>query len=261
MTSPVTDMAETAQTGDETLQLAKMLVSRLEEGNEADAGSIIAELAGFTDSLLFKEIGRLTRAMHDSINSFVADAGFADIAETEMPDAAERLRYVIATTEQAANTTLGAVEESLPLADSLRRDANFLAEQWSQLNTRPLSVNDLRELSIELSHFLGATQSNADRLHEKLSDVLVAQGYQDITGQVIRKVIHLVNDVENKLVELVRLSGSHSRSKPAQARKKLDLAAAGPVGPGRGLRWGDLLRAGSPEGQGGRWQHAQGWGI
>lgn len=229
---PVNDMAETAHARNETLELAKMLVSRLEDGNEGDAGSIIAELAGFTDSLLFQEVGRLTRAMHDSINSFVTDARLADIAETDMPDAAERLRYVIATTEQAANTTLGAVEDSLPLADSLRRDANYLAGKWAKLNTGQPSIDHVRELATEVSHFLGATQANAGQLHEKLSDVLIAQGYQDITGQVIRKVIGLVNDVEQKLVELVRLSGSHARGKPAVEKKEPNLAVGGPVVPG-----------------------------
>lgn len=232
MTAPVNDMAETAHARNETLELAKMLVSRLEDGNEADAGLIIAELAGFSDSLLFQEIGRLTRAMHDSINSFVKGARLANIAETDMPDAAERLRYVIATTEQAANTTLGAVEDSLPLADSLRRDANYLAEQWAKFNAGQPSVDHLPELATELSHFLSATQSNAGQLHEKLSDVLIAQGYQDITGQVIRKVIDLVNDVERKLVELVRLSGSHALSKPTVEQKKPEVAVGGPVVPG-----------------------------
>jgi chemotaxis protein CheZ len=91
----------------------------------------LAELTGHSDSELFQQVGRLTRELHDSINSFVADARIADIAHNEMPDATERLRYVIDTTEQAANTTLGAVEDSLPLADSLRSDAHHLAEQWS----------------------------------------------------------------------------------------------------------------------------------
>jgi chemotaxis protein CheZ len=182
--------------------------------------------------MLFQEIGRLTRELHDSINGFVMDARLADIAQTDMPDAAERLRYVIATTEQAANTTLGAVEDSLPLADSLRSDARHLAEQWARFNSRQLSVDDFRELSAELSHFLSVTESNSEALHGKLSEVLLAQGYQDITGQVIRKVIALVDDVEGKLVELVRLSGHRSRTAgdgPAEGR---GLSPQGPVVPG-----------------------------
>jgi chemotaxis protein CheZ len=180
---------------------------------------------------LFREVGRLTRELHDSINGFVQEARLADIARTDMPDAAERLRYVIATTEQAANTTLGAVEESIPLADSLRQDAQHLADQWTRFNSRQLTVDDFRDLSAELSDFLAVTQANSAALHEKLSEVLLAQGYQDITGQVIRKVIALVNDVESKLVELVRLSGQAAKGSTKSSAKR-DVAPQGPVVPG-----------------------------
>lgn len=214
------------------LQLARSLVSHLESGSEHDADLVIAELRGNEESQLFQEVGRLTRELHDSINSFVADARLADIAKHEMPDAAERLRYVIAATEQAANTTLGAVEQSLPLADALRSDAHHLAEQWEKFKLRQLSVDDFRELSGELSSFLTLTQTNSEALHDKLSEVLMAQGYQDLTGQIIRKVIALVNDVESKLVELVRLSGHRARPAEAQAMEIPGISPQGPVVPG-----------------------------
>lgn len=223
--------AEKTDHAGERLQLARCLVDHLEAGNEQDAGRLISELAGTGSDTLFQEVGRLTRELHDSINSFVMDARLADIAENEMPNAAERLRYVIATTEQAANTTLGAVEQSLPLADSLRSDARHLADQWARFNSRQLTVDDFRELSGELSQFLTVTQTNSEALHDKLSEVLMAQGYQDLTGQVIRKVITLVNDVEGKLVQLVRLSGN--RTKPAAGKAAgSDISAQGPVVPG-----------------------------
>ncbi|MCB1723694.1 MAG: protein phosphatase CheZ [Gammaproteobacteria bacterium] len=233
-------MAESAVQIDDKLQLAKSLVSHLESGDDDGAVSVIAELAGFRDSLLFQEVGRLTRELHDAINGFVTDARIADIAQNEMPNAAERLRYVIATTEQAANTTLGAVEDSLPLADSLRSDARHLGDQWARFKSRQLNVEDFRELSNELSHFLDTTQATTEELHNKLSEVLLAQGYQDITGQIIRKVIDLVNDVESKLVELIRLSGH--RAKPAEGTESVsakDIAAHGPAVPG--VDTGDIV--------------------
>ena len=170
----------------------------------------------------------------------MADAKLADIAQVEMPDAAERLRYVISTTEQAANTTLGAVEESLPLADSLRCDALVLADQWERFNSRQLSVDDFRELSGKLTSFLTVTQANSEALHEKLSEVLLAQGYQDLTGQVIRKVITLVEEVENKLIELVRLSGNRAKPGDDTAGDKKDNSPQGPVVPG--VDKGDVVK-------------------
>ena len=228
-----TAMVEKPGQASEQLQLAKALVSHLEAGNETNAGEIIAELTGFSDSQLFQEVGRLTRELHDSIISFAADSRLADIAEHEMPDAAERLRYVITATEKAANTTLGAVEQSLPLADTLRNDAQRLAGEWQKFNSRQLSVDDFRTLSNELSRFLDATQSNSDALHEKLSEVLMAQDYQDLTGQVIHKVINLLNDVEKKLVELLRVSGYQGQGGSVEEMEKgRDISPQGPVVPG-----------------------------
>lgn len=231
-------MADVMESQELKLDLARQLVDYLESGNANEAGDIIARLAGFGDNQLFQEIGRLTRELHDAINGFVMDERLVDIAQTEIPNAAERLRYVISTTEEAANTTLEAVEDSLPLADSLRTDAQHLAGQWERFNSRQLSVDDFRELSAELSAFLTSTQANTEELHRKLSEVLLAQGYQDITGQVIRKVIDLVDDVEGKLVQLIRLSGQRYKSEQATAEPATavpaaaGIAASGPVVPG-----------------------------
>jgi chemotaxis protein CheZ len=230
-------MGEAAVATDEKLELARSLVDKLESGKNDDALMVIAQLAGFRDSMLFREVGRLTRELHDTINSFVVDSNIADLAQSDMPDAAERLSYVIHMTEEAANTTLTAVEDAMPLAEALRSDSQRLAELWAKFNARQLSLADFRELSGELGVFLQDTQENSEALNRKLSDVLMAQGYQDLTGQIIRKVIDLVHDVENKLVELVRLSGgAKSREKAAapteDAAQPQDIEAAGPIVPG-----------------------------
>lgn len=186
------------------LELARALVSHLEQGNDRDAAEIVAMLAGTADSLLFQEIGRLTRELHESVKGFVVDARLPEIAENDIPDATERLRYVITMTEQAANVTLAAVEDGLPLADTLRSGAHQLSERWEGFRSR----DDLGDLGVELTEFLRVAQEDSKELHAKLSEVLLAQSFQDLTGQVIRRVIDLVKDVEQKLVELIRLSGA-----------------------------------------------------
>ena len=233
-------MSDRLDAAQDNVALARTLAEHLESGKQHEAMSVLAQLAGFRDSVLFQQVGRLARELHDSINSFVLDAGLEDIARHEMPDAAQRLRYVIATTEQAANVTLSAVEDSLPLADSLRSDAHDLAEKCAGLDLRQLSDGDYRDLSGELSGFFAATQTNTRALHEKLSDVLMAQAYQDITGQIIRKVIDLVNDVEDKLVELVRISGQPATDAKQQPKTLENTASQGPVVPG--VDKGDLVR-------------------
>jgi len=219
------------------LQLARNLVASLESGAEHDASDIIDELAGSRDRLLFREVGRLTRELHTAINDFMLDSRIADLAQNEIPDAAERLRYVITMTEQAADTTLSAVEASLPLSEEISNDASRLAERWQKFNSRKLTVGDFRHLSEDLGTFLRATQDNSKRLHDQLSEVLMAQGFQDLTGQIIRRVIDLVSDLEDKLVQLVRIAGSAPQKEEEASGP--DIAPAGPAVPG--VDKGDLV--------------------
>jgi len=131
-------------------------------------------------------------------------------------------------TENAANTSLGAVETGLPLADELGSEAKMLATDWKRFQERDLSVEEFRLLSQKLACFLDTTQTNSGVLHGKLSEVLMAQDFQDLTGQIIRKVITLIQDVEDKLVKLVRISGGLEGA----ATVKLATTLEGPAVPG-----------------------------
>ena len=198
----------------ERLELAKQLVNQLETGNSMDAEHTIDQLTGFSENNLFQEVGRLTRELHSAINGFLLDSRIAEIAKREIPDASERLSYVITMTENAANTSLGAVEAGLPLADELGSIAKTLATDWKRFQERELSVEEFRILSQKLAGFLEITEAHSGVLHGKLSEVLMAQDFQDLTGQIIRQVITLIQDVEDKLVRLVRISGGLEGHRP-----------------------------------------------
>ncbi|WP_428603137.1 protein phosphatase CheZ [Sedimenticola sp.] len=212
---------------DERLMLARQLVEQLEAGNEEEATHISAMLSEGVESKLFVEVGRLTRELHEAINEFLLDPRINEMAQIDIPDASERLTYVISMTEKSANKTLGAVEAGLPLADDLGKKALAISAQWERFCNRELSVDDFRELSKDLGSFLTLTTERSKQLHSHLTDVLMAQDFQDLTGQIIRQVITLVHDVEDKLVQLVRISGSKLPEKQKDA-KKLE----GPVIPG-----------------------------
>ncbi|HHH40203.1 MAG TPA: protein phosphatase CheZ [Sedimenticola sp.] len=208
---------EVCKQQDPRLEWAQALVACLQTGDEAGADRLVGEMISQQENSLFKEVGRLTRDLHDSIKAFLADAGIAEIAAHEIPDASERLGHVITMTEEAANTSLNAVEQSLPLADELNRRAGALAGEWDRFRGRQMSLQEFRDLSGELDRFLAQVADHSGALHGKLSEVLMAQGFQDLTGQIIRQVITLIQDLESKLVELVRLSGSRM---PEQHDKK-----------------------------------------
>jgi chemotaxis protein CheZ len=191
----------------ERLEKAQALVAAIQAGEIEEADRLINDLGKIKENDLFQEVGRLTRELHDAINGFLLDERIADMTQVEIPDAKERLNYVITMTQQSADRTLNAVEECIPLVENLEQRSDYLQQEWGKLRSRLLNKEDFKQLSDELEAFLGDTQQNSQVLHRDLSDVLMAQDFQDLTGQIIRKVIDLVHDLEQKLVMLVRITG------------------------------------------------------
>lgn len=220
--------------GEETLAQARLLVQQIEAGNEAEATQTLEDLAKMREAALFQELGKLTRELHDTLNNFRLDSRISDLAEQDIPDAKERLNYVISMTEQAANKTLNAVEESLPVSEGLQKRSVELHEQWERFRKRDMSADEFRDLSRDLDEFFPQVRTSTQTLQSNLSDVLMAQDFQDLTGQIIRRVINLVQDVEQSLVDLIRISG---RAMMPAAAKKADtepknIKAEGPMVPG-----------------------------
>jgi len=223
------------------LAQARALVAHLEAGEEEKAREVLDELTRMRESDLFKELGRLTRELHEALKSFQLDARLAEFAEKEIPDAKERLNHVIALTEQAAHRTLDLVERSLPVTERLARDASAMSEGWRRFRAREMDVEAFRALAKELDVFLPRVAEDAEALRSSLTEVLMAQDFQDLTGQIIRRVITLVQDVEANLVDLVRISGQRLKGGGAAKAAKDDGAAAdqrtrpeGPQVPGVG---------------------------
>ncbi|MGA7800592.1 MAG: protein phosphatase CheZ [Gammaproteobacteria bacterium] len=219
-------------TRDDCIAQARQLVTELEAGNEAGASSLLDRLTRSRDDGLFQELGKLTRDLHEALNSFHVDSRVSALAQTDIPDAQERLSYVITMTEQAAHRTLSVVEEALPVSDELKRDADDLLAQWHRFRRRDMSIEEFRELSSTLDDFFSQTSDRAARLSQHLSDVLMAQDFQDLTGQIIRKVIALVKEVEENLVSLVRISGARMKGADGVSVMQDDRGCQGPTVPG-----------------------------
>jgi len=222
----------------ETLEHAHKLIDSIESGDEINARAIMDELASLREMDLFCEMGKLTRELHDSLNNFKLDTKMAGLAETEIPDAKERLNHVISMTEEAADKTLNAVEAAIPLSDDIKASSLELKSRWDKFKNRKLSAEEFRELSRDLDEFFPKISEGTVVLHEKLNDILMAQGFQDLTGQIIRTVITLVHDVEEGLVDLIKMSGApqakgngDDKTKNEAANER-DIVAQGPVVPG-----------------------------
>ncbi len=192
------------------LQLARQLVSQLEAGQDEAGYQTLEELTRLRETEMFQQIGKLTRDLHEALNSFQVDTRISTLAEHEIPDARERLRYVVSMTDQAANRTLNAVEESLPLCDDLQSKVDEIGEGWNKFLRKELSVEEFRTLSRDIKTHLKETSGQVTTLKNNLNEVLMAQDYQDLTGQIIHRVINLVEEVEGNLVELIRISGGRA---------------------------------------------------
>jgi chemotaxis protein CheZ len=215
------------------LDCAKQFVAALESGDEKRADEILDNIASVRETQLFQEFGKLTRKLHEAISGVMVDARIANLNEKEIPDAKIRLNYVITMTQQSAEITLNAVEEMLPLSEQMSIETAELGEKWNRFLRRGMDRDEFKAVSNELvEHFLASTETLA-MLQAKLNEVLMAQSFQDLTGQIIKRVIKLVQDVEHSMVEMIWISGGRlSGAKNPLLANPSNLNADGPAVPG-----------------------------
>jgi chemotaxis protein CheZ len=193
------------------LDTARALVSAIEAGDEAETQTQLTAITQIQQNNLFHEVGKLTRELHDALNNFNVDSRLVDLTQNDMPDTRDRLNFVIETTEAAAHKTLTYIEETLPLASQLKQTADDIEQSWHRFRMREMNADEFRALSKEIEAYLPSVKSNTEQIHKNLSDMTLAQGFQDITGQVIRQVITLVEEVEGNLVRLVKIAGADQK--------------------------------------------------
>lgn len=198
------------------LEMATSLVSQLQAGETEGANKTIYELCKMRETSLFQEIGKLTRDLHDTLNSFSDDKNFETFAKESLPDAKKRLDYVVQLTEESAHKTITVVEDCLESINDLGKRSLALKKHGDDID--PQTLNE----------YLATTISDAKKMNAALIEVLMAQSYQDVTGQVIQRVIKLVQDIETSLVDMIRTCGlgdkyksHHTDSVPEKESKKI----------------------------------------
>jgi chemotaxis protein CheZ len=193
---------------------ARQLVDHLENGDFGEAILVIHQINQARDRGLYYEVGKLTRALHSAIVNFQIDTTRA-LGEggevSKISDASDRLDYVVRLTDKAANRTMDLVESSAPVISDLGQEAATLRADWQRLQRREMAADEFRDLYKRIGAFLDKTESSTSQVSAQLNDILIAQDYQDLTGQVIKRVTALVHDVEESLVSLVRMAGQVDR--------------------------------------------------
>lgn len=216
-----------------SLLQAKTLVKHLEAEQIVEANKIIESIDFLVPAErdMFGKVGELTRELHDALLSFQNDTRLIDMAGKELPDAQDRLNYVIEMTSNAANKTMDAVELCLPIADKFIANLDAVSPSWERLMTRKLALGDFKSLCHSIDALFHDSRITAADLRSNLTDILMAQDFQDLTGQMIKRVIDLVQEIEVKLVLILKVCSTPLDTNEAIVEKlqERNIVAEGPI--------------------------------
>ena len=165
---------------------------------ENAAGETVPDSAG----QLINRIGHLTRQMRESIRELGLDKGIARVAEA-IPDARDRLGYIAQMTERAAERALNAIDVAQPIQDGLASQAKALTKRWDAWFEKPVELEAARELVRDNRAYLAAVPKQVSATNAQMMEIMMAQDFQDLTGQVIKKMMHVIQDMDTQLLQLL----------------------------------------------------------
>ncbi len=172
----------------------------MENANLAAISNVKVEQPGHDE--LLSRVGQITRTLHDSLRALGFDKVIQDAAQ-EIPDVRERLNYVAKMTEQAAQKVLSATETALPLQEEIAQNAQRISADWNELLASRFDEKICREMAGATAQSLQMMAADASVTKQQLMDIMMAQDFQDLTGQVIRKITELAHNLETQLVQLL----------------------------------------------------------
>ncbi|TFW31915.1 protein phosphatase CheZ [Massilia horti] len=197
-------------------------------GASAPAPAAAAAISeeGENDKNMFERLGGIVRLLHDSLRELGYDKALTE-ASTQIVDAQDRLEYVANLTEQAANKVLNTLDEGMPAQDDLSKQAKDMENRWDALFAGKLSIEQFKALAGDSRQFAQAVSNATEAEKARLLDIMMAQDFQDITGQLIKKVVVITKRVESDLAQLLRDNA------PPEMREKLaqKLSAQEPPAP------------------------------
>ena len=144
---------------------------------------------------VFQQIGSITRLLHDTMQQLGVMPKL-QIATEGIPDARSRLTYIAQKTAAAANKVLNSVDEAK--ADHAAISA-ATREMAAAIVANPVKA----VASGAVMNFVQDVEARTARIDNHLTDIMMAQDFHDLTGQVVAKVVSLANELEDSLVKLL----------------------------------------------------------
>ena len=220
----------------------------LPEAQPADApaeGFDGAEAGEHASDRILARIGQLTRTLRDSMRELGLDKHVERAAEA-VPDARDRLRYVASMTEQAAERVLSAIEVAKPMQVQLESDAKELSARWATWYGAPIGREEVRSLMDDTRQFLEGVPQSTAATNQQLLEIMLAQDFQDLTGQVIKKIMDVVYVIEQQLLTVLVENIAPERREQFAATAALLAEATGGTGSPEALLNGPQI---NPEGK------------
>ncbi|PRC92975.1 protein phosphatase CheZ [Solimicrobium silvestre] len=153
------------------------------------------------DDVLLR-IGHMTRTLHDSLRGLGLDKLLKNAAE-DIPNARDRLDYVAKKSEEAAQKVLNATDAAIPLQEKIDTGAKGLSGEWKALMEAEFTEAAYRALAQQTLLYLSSTNQDTSSTKSHLMDIMMAQDFQDLTGQVIKKITELAQNMEQQLIQIL----------------------------------------------------------
>ena len=161
-----------------------------------------AAAAEHDDVDVYNRVGSLARQLHESIRGLGYDQALEDAA-VQIPDAQQRLTYIAQLTEKAAMRVLTATEIARPLQEQLLASSETLQQRWERMFANQLSVDEFKALAADTRAYFADAPGKARATNDQLTEIMMAQDFQDLTGQVIKKVVELAQNLETQLIKVL----------------------------------------------------------
>jgi chemotaxis protein CheZ len=170
------------------------------------AAEPVSPAAGGTEAAgqetVFNSLGHLARKFHDSLRELGYEKALQATAQ-QIPDARERLNYIVQMTEQAASRVLNACDIAKPAQDELDTVVRVLGARWERMFANQLSVDEFKRLAADTRVFFAAAPARIAITNAQLNEIMMAQDFQDLTGQVIKRVVDIVQNFEAQLLQVL----------------------------------------------------------
>ena len=163
---------------------------------------------------MFERLGGIVRLLHDSLRELGYDKALTE-ASTQIVDAQDRLEYVASLTEQAANKVLNTLDDGMPAQEQLGKQSKEMEQRWAALFEGKLSIDEFKALAGDSRAFAAKVSEATEAEKARLLEIMMAQDFQDITGQLIKKVVAITKKVESELAQLLKDNA------PADVREKI----------------------------------------